>query len=91
MYINALDPVWQPVGSGILDAKTGIGSGTAGEFTKRSEACVIRINTHLIIEITIHISYIALAPLVQAVAAPVTNKLIGASGGHQGAGAFGAA
>ena len=91
MYINALDPVWQPVGSGILDAKTGIGSGTAGEFTKRSEACVIRINTHLIIESTIHISYIALAPLVQAVAAPVTNKLIEATGGHQGAGAFGAA
>ena len=91
MYINALDPVWQPVGSGILDAKTGIGSGTAGEFNKRGEACFIRINTHLIIEIAINISYIALAPLAQAVAAPVTNKLIGATGGHQGAGAFGAA
>ena len=81
----------EPVGSGILDAKTGIGSGTAGEFNKRSEARVIRINTHFIIEITIHIPYIALAPLAQPVAAPVTNKLIGASGGHQGAGAFGAA
>ena len=91
MYINALDPVWQPVGSGILDAKTGIGSGTAGEFTKRSEACVIRIKAHFIIEIIILIPYIALAPLAQAVAAPVTNELIGATVDHQGAGAFGAA
>ena len=76
--------------SGILGVKTGIGSGTAGEFNKRSEACVIRINTHSIIEIIIHKPYIALAPLAQAVAALVTNKPIGATGGHQGDGTFGA-
>ena len=44
--------------SGILRAKTAFGSETAEEFNEASGGRIIRIKTHFIIDIIIHIPYI---------------------------------